>query len=86
MVSNDEIRLYMKEKYDIYAKNGWIAHAKDVYGIPLKSRQTKADERKWKCPTKRLEQFKEAFIHFNMLNNEQNQSNSRELLPKKNSR
>ena len=67
MTTNDEIRAYMKEKYGIYAKNGWIAHAKDVYGIPLRKRQTTAGERKWKCPKKRLEQFKEAFIHFKIL-------------------
>jgi hypothetical protein len=68
MVSNDEIRIYLKKRHGFEPKNGWIAHAKDVYGIPLKGKRQSVGERKWKCPKKRLEQIKDAFVYFKMLN------------------
>lgn len=70
MVTNNEIREYLKKKYGFEPKNGWIAHAKDVYGIPLSAKRQTIGERKWKCPKKRLEHLKDAFIHFKMLKNE----------------
>ena len=69
MATNIEIREYLKKKHGFEPKNGWIAHAKDVYGIPLSRRRQAIGERKWKCPKKRLEHMKDAFIHFKMLNN-----------------
>jgi len=56
------------QKHGFTAKNGWIAHAKEVYGVPTKpSSNRKGKTRRWPCPKKHFEQFKDAFEHFDML-------------------
>jgi len=67
MVTNDDIREYIFEKYNFKAKNAWIAHAKEVYGLPTRRSNRESDIRKWPCPKKRLEQIREAFVHFKLL-------------------
>lgn len=68
MITNEDIKKYLKQKYGFFAKNTWIAHAKETYGLPTKkSPLRKGDKRKWPCPPKRLEHIKEAFVHFGML-------------------
>ena len=36
MASYREIKNYVLEKHGRRVKSGWIAHAKEVYGIPVK--------------------------------------------------
>ena len=36
MASYQEIKNYVLEKHGYRVKSGWIAHAKEVYGIPVK--------------------------------------------------
>ena len=68
MTSYHEIRKYVQEKYGFYAKNTYIAHAKEVYGLPIKkSANRKGKERRWPCPEKRLVELKDAFVHFGIL-------------------
>jgi len=68
VVSNDEIREYLDKKYGFKPKNTWIAHAKEVYGVPTKpASNRKSKERRWPCPKKRLTQIKDAFMHFEIL-------------------
>jgi len=38
VVINKDIQKYLKQKYGFFAKNTWIAHAKEVYGLPTKNR------------------------------------------------
>lgn len=40
MATYDEIREVVKRKHPIYAKNCWIAHVKELNGLPLRSRRT----------------------------------------------
>ena len=68
MASNEEIRDYIEKKHGVRPKNTWIAHAKEVYGVPTKpASNRKSGERRWPCPKKRLPHIKEAFLHFKML-------------------
>jgi len=67
MVSNNDIREYTKEKYGYSAKNGWIAHAKEHYGLDINQAHNRDGERKWPCPEKRLVEFEEIFKHFELL-------------------
>ena len=68
MTSYQEIKNYVLQKHGRRVKSGWIAHAKEVYNIPVKKAPNrKGNERLWPCPEKRLEQIKEAFTHFEML-------------------
>ena len=68
MASYREIKNYVLEKHGRRVKSGWIAHAKEVYNIPVKKASNrKGNERLWPCPKKRLEQINEAFTHFEMI-------------------
>ena len=68
MASYQEIKNYVLEKHGNRVKSGWIAHAKEVYGIPVKKAgNRKGNERLWPCPKKNLSLIKEAFEHFDMI-------------------
>ena len=68
MTTNKEIQEYVKEKYGYSPKNGWIAHAKEEYGITVKqAHNRKSTKRLWPCPKKRLNEFKDIFEHFGMI-------------------
>jgi hypothetical protein len=67
MVSNNDIREYSLKKYNFTPKNAHIAHAKEHYGLNVNKAHNRTGERKWVCPPKRLEQFKEIFEHFGLL-------------------
>lgn len=67
-VSNDDIRQYILEKFGNEPRNSWIAHAKEVYGIPVrKARNRVSEKRLWSCPKSHFEELKSAFIHFEMI-------------------
>ena len=67
MVKNEDIKKYVKEKYGFNPKNGWIAHAKEVNGIPIKRSPLRKGARKWPCPNNRLDDLKEALTHFGLI-------------------
>ena len=68
MTSYQEIKNYVLEKHGRRVKSGWIAHAKEVCGIPVKNAgNRKGNERLWPCPKKNLSLIKEAFEHFDMI-------------------
>lgn len=63
-----DIQNYLKKKYGWFPKSCYIAHAKEVYGIPVKKAPNrKGETRNWPCPEKRLELIKNAFEHFKMI-------------------
>lgn len=68
MVTNNELREYIKDKFGFEPKNAWISHAKQVYELPVRNPTYKKDEKRaWPCPKKRLPQIREAFVHFGLL-------------------
>ena len=67
MVTYQTIKDYVKEKHGINIKSGWIAHAKEEYGVKVKRSDNRKGERKWPCPKKNLPIIKEAFEHFKMI-------------------
>ena len=70
MVTYQTIKDYVKEKHGINIKSSWIAHAKEEYGVKVKKADNRKGERKWPCPTKRLVEFEEIFLHFKLLKSE----------------
>jgi len=66
-VTYEDIKHYLKEKYSYTPKNYAIAHAKEVFGIPLNKTPNRKGKRKWECPKSRLPQIEEAFKHFKMI-------------------
>ena len=49
-------------------KTCWIAHAKEIYGLPIKNSPNRiSNSRKYPCPSDKINSIKEAFIYFKML-------------------
>ena len=67
MTSYLEIKKYVKKNHNKNIKSGWIAHAKEEYGVSVKKADNRKGERKWPCPKKNLPLIKEAFEHFKMI-------------------
>ena len=67
MTSYREIKKFIQEKHGRRIKSSWIAHAKEVYKIPVKGAPNRKGERLWPCPKKNLPLIKEAFEHFEMI-------------------
>lgn len=67
MATIKQIQAYVKSKHGFSPKTCWIAHGKEVYGLPLKKAWNRTGERTNPCPSDKIEYIKEAFEHFNML-------------------
>ena len=67
MTSYKEIKEFVEKNHGRKIKSGWIAHAKEVYGIPVKKAGNRKEERLWPCPKKNLPLIKEAFEYFKMI-------------------
>ncbi|MEM7716717.1 MAG: hypothetical protein AAF349_24680 [Cyanobacteria bacterium P01_A01_bin.68] len=61
-----QIQDYIQNKYDKTIKTCWIAHAKELCGLPLKSspRSQSNKPRVHPCPNWALPLIKEAFDYF----------------------
>ena len=68
MANYKQIQAYVKNKHGFLPKTCWIAHAKEVYGLPSrKAGNRKGEIRTNPCPSNKIEYIKEAFEHFKML-------------------
>lgn len=69
MATYKEIQSYVKEKYGFLPKTCWIAHMKEVCGIPVKNSPNRIspDNRKKPCPPEKMEYIKDAFAYFGMI-------------------
>ena len=69
MATYPEIRAYIKSKYGYSVKDCWIAHMKEVCGIPVRMAYNRQDPRRrtHPCPPGKQDAVREAFCHFGML-------------------
>ena len=69
MATYKEIQAYVKDKYGFQPKTCWIAHMKEVCGIPVKNAPNRISptNREKPCPPEEMEYIKDAFIHFGMI-------------------
>ncbi len=69
MATYKQIQGYVKDKHGYQPKTCWIAHAKHECGIATRQAPNRRDPEKrvFPCPEDKLEDIKEAFIHFGML-------------------
>ena len=67
MATNDQIRDYVKEHYEFVAHDCWIAHAKEISGIPVRQSHRRSGKRKKPCPANKLKPIQEAFLNFGMM-------------------
>lgn len=69
MATYAQIQEYIKEKHGFTVKGCWIAHMKELHGLPVKvsSRRYDVNVRQVPCPENKKEYIKEAFEHFGMI-------------------
>ena len=69
MADYKQIQEYVKETYGFVPKTCWIAHMKEVLGMDSKVAVNRIDinKRTHLCPENKQECIKEAFKHFNMI-------------------
>ena len=67
MATYKEIQNWVKEEYGWIPKGCWIAHCKEIYGLPVKKSPRRERERKVPCPEEKKHAVKAAFEHFKML-------------------
>lgn len=68
MATYKEIQTYVKEKYGFLPKTCWIAHMKEVCGLPVKVAPNRysLDKREKPCPPEKQYAIRDAFQHFDM--------------------
>ena len=68
MATYAEIQDWIRRKHGVTVKTCWIAHAKELCGLPLRSAPNRtAPRRKHPCPPDKLLLIEKAFEHFGML-------------------
>jgi len=69
MATYKEIQSYVKSTHGFVPKTCWIAHMKEVCGIPVKQapNRNSTDKREVPCPPEKAEAIKKAFSHFKMI-------------------
>jgi hypothetical protein len=63
-----EIQKWVKQEFGFKPKNCWIAHCKEIHGLPRrKAPNRQGSERVVPCPPEKQPTIKKAFQHFGML-------------------
>jgi hypothetical protein len=65
MATNADIQLFVKQRHGIVVQSCWIAHVKEMCGLPLRSRRTMP--RIKPCPPQWRPAIEEAMRHFGWL-------------------
>jgi len=69
MATYKEIQEFVKIKYGFTPKTCWIAHTKEICGIPVRiapNRYSK-NNRVVPCPPDKIQAIRNAFIHYGMI-------------------
>ena len=69
MATYAEIQDYVRDTHGFTPKTCWIAHARELCGLPTRKAWNRIDpvRRKEPCPGDKLETIKDAFSHFGMI-------------------
>jgi hypothetical protein len=69
MATYKQIAEYVKKTFDETIKSCWIAHVKELCGIPVRAAHNRIspDVRQNPCPPEKINLIKEAFRHFDMI-------------------
>lgn len=62
-----EIQNFVKNRYGYTPKTCWIAHAKEICGLPVRRTHNRMGKRVYPCPDNKLESIQSAFRHFGMI-------------------
>ena len=66
MATYKQIQEYVKDNFGYTPKTCWIAHVKEIYGLPVKRSHRRKGERIHPCPFDKVEDIQEAFNYFGM--------------------
>jgi len=66
MATYKQIQAYVKGKYGFIPKTCWIAHVKEICGLPLRKAWNRVGKRDNPCPPDKIELIIDAFRYFNM--------------------
>jgi len=69
MATYPDIQLYVMKKYGFVPMTCWIAHAKELCGIPVRKASNRIDPSKRidPCPESKLPAIRDAFKYFGMI-------------------
>lgn len=68
MAAYREISDYVRKNYGFAPKSCWIAHVKELSGLPVRRAWNRSSRgRKVPCPPKKIKPIRAAFRHFGML-------------------
>lgn len=68
MATYREIQDWVRQQYGFMPKTCWIAHCKELYGLPVRrAANREGEERKVPCPPEKRPAIRAAFEHFRML-------------------
>jgi hypothetical protein len=69
MATRAEIQKFVQRHHGFIPKPGWIAHVKEVYGVPTLSGANRARRHRdiEPCPSDKREAIEEALRHFGMI-------------------
>ena len=69
MATYKDIQSYVKSKYGFLPKTCWIAHMKEICGLPVKTSPNRydPDKREKPCPLEKQSAIRDAFHHFKMI-------------------
>lgn len=63
-----EIQKWVKQQFGFTPQTCWIAHCKEIYGLPLRGASNRQGEERVKpCPLEKQPAIRKAFQHFGML-------------------
>lgn len=67
MATYEEIREYVDLTHRCYVKDCWIAHVKELNGLPVRMSPNRMSPRKHPCPDWARPLIEQAMQHFGML-------------------
>jgi hypothetical protein len=67
MTTYREIQDWVRHRYGFVPQTCWIAHIKELHGLPLREAPNRRGGRAKPCPSERAEPIEDAFRHFGML-------------------
>jgi hypothetical protein len=62
-MSYEDVQNYVRKRHGYVAKTCWIAHAKELCGLPVRKAHHRTGRRAYPCPPDKLKDIKEAFRH-----------------------
>jgi len=68
MATYKQIQTWVKQNYGFVPETCWIAHVKELSGLPVRRAPNRhSDEREKPCPPDKVNDIRAAFRHFKMI-------------------